>query len=190
MKNIFQKASLLAATILVLPLAGCGDGKLAQLNPFEQDVVDVQCPPLGSLKEAETLTRFQPGDGRDLTDVVIDARVGRVVGKCEVRKSELLADVTAGVELLAERGPALTGDTAPIEYFIAIQAPDGSVAGRQGFTLDFEFEDGARQARAVDYLTFQLPNATPEALPRYRIFVGLQMTESEWSFSRRTQRER
>ena len=184
-------AGVLPALLLTLGLAGCGDGDgLASLNPFDKDVIEIGCPPLGALKQAESLTRFRPGDGRDLTDVELDVRIGRVVGECQVSQSRQVADVKTGVELLAERGPALQTSTAPIAYFVAIQDPDGEVVGRQEFQLTFDFEEGLRETRAVDYLAFQIPNATPERLNGFRIYVGLQMTEAEWAFSQRSRSTR
>lgn len=184
-ETVRRSGAACAAAAALLALAGCG----GDLNPFSRDIVDVACPPMGSLKQADALTRFRPGDGRDLTDVLFQAEVGRVVGKCEVSQSKLVADVKAGVEILAERGPALEGETAPIEYFVAVQSPDGEIVAREGFVLDLSFEDGLRESRAVDFVTFKLPNATPEALRSYRIFVGLQMTETEWAFSQRARRQ-
>ena len=191
MKQIRKIVQRLAMLALAASLAGCGGGDgIAALNPFDRDTIDLACPPLGSLKEAETLTRFRPGGGRDLTDVMFEARIGRVVGKCQVTQSKNLADVKAGVELFAERGPVLATNATEIEYFIAIRAPDGRIVGRQGFTLPLEFSEGLRDARAVDLLTFEIPNATPEALRSYRIFFGLQMTEEEWAFNQRDRRSR
>lgn len=180
----------LAAALAVFALSACGDGGFAGLNPFKADTIDVACPPFGSLKEADSLTRFRPGEGRDLTDVQFEAEIGRVVGKCQVTQSTQLAAVTAGVEIIAERGPALAEPEPPIEYFIAIRDPEDRVVSRQNFALAFDFSDGARTARALDYLTFKIPNATPEALRGYRIFFGLQMTEAEWAFSQRTRQRR
>ncbi len=177
---------LLAAPFALFALSACGDGGFAALNPLKADTIDVACPPFGALKEADSLTRFRAGEGRDLTDVQFQAEIGRVVGKCQVTQSKLLASVTAGIEIKAERGPALESAEPPIEYFIAIRDPEGRVVSRQNFQVAFDFSDGARSAVALDYLAFEIPNATPEALRRYRIFFGLQMTEAEWAFSQRS----
>lgn len=189
MKTSPRAAARFLALLLGLAVAGCGDS-LREINPFVDDVIDVACPPLGALREAEKLTRFRPGEGRDLTDVVFDARISRVAGKCTVTQSKVLADVGAGIEIVAERGPALEGASAGIEYFVAIRNPEGKIVTRQAFDLELAFEDGARETRVVDYLTFQIPNATPAALRAYRVFIGLQMTEGEWAFSRRSRQTR
>lgn len=157
---------------------------------MKSDTIDVACPPVGALKEAEAFTRFQPGDGRDLTDVTFEARIGRVVAQCKVTQSTAVAEVRAGVEIFAERGPALVGDAAPIEYFIAVRKPDGEIASRQSFSMALDFRGGAREARTFDVLTFEIPGATPEAMRSYRIFFGLQMSRDEWEFTERSRARR
>lgn len=176
LKSVVLIAFLGAAT------AACGQS----LNPFSRDVIDVGCPPIGAFKEAETLTRFRPGPGRDLTDVRFDAKIGRTVGLCKVTQSTLTAEVNAGIELFASRGPALEQRKVPLEYFIAIQAPNGKIASRQSFAVEVDFGKGLQEARLLDYLTFKIPEATAENLRGYRIFFGLQMTREEWDFASRT----
>ena len=164
---------------MALGLAACGES----INPFSKDVIDVGCPAIGALKEAEALTRFRDGPGRDLTDVRFEARIGRTVGKCKVTQSKLLAEVNAGIELFAERGPALDRAVEPLEYFIAIQAPNGEIATRQSFTVDVDFSKGLQEIRKVDYLTFEIPNATAANLRGYKVYFGIQMTKPEWDYA-------
>lgn len=167
-------------------LAALAVGACASANPFKSDTIEVACPPFGALKEADALTRFRPGDGRDLTDVAFAAEISRVVGECEVTQSTQVARVNAGLEILAERGPAMETDAAPIEYFVAVETPSGKIASRQSFTLALDFRDGLRNTRATDILTFTIPNATPQALRSYKVYFGLQMTRDEWEFSQRS----
>lgn len=178
-----------AVRLLALALA-LAAGACSSVNPFKSDTIDVACPPFGSLKGAEELTRFRPGEGRDLTDVMFSVKIGRVVGACQVTQSTQIAAVNAGLEVLAERGPAMETDAAALEYFIAIRAPNGEIASRDAFTLALDFRDGVRETRATDILTFTIPNATPEALRGYRIFFGLQMSRDEWEFSQRSRGRR
>ena len=71
-----------------------------------------------------------------------------------------------------------------------MKAPNGKIARREAYDVTFIFEGGAQEARAIDYLFLEIPNATPAALRGYEIFVGLQMTRDEWAFSQRGQRRR
>ena len=174
--------------LLLFALSACGGE--SSINPFKSDVIDVACPPLGALKEASAFTRFREGDGRDLTDVVLQARIGRVVAQCKVNQKTLVAEVVAGIELFGERGPAMQGFEAPIEYFVAVRNPAGEIVRRDAFALPLEFEEGVGEALALDYLEFTLQGATPEALRAYRIFFGLQMTREEWAFNQRSVRRR
>lgn len=175
--NSVRVAILLAAA--AFGLSACGES----LNPFSKDVIEVGCPNIGALKEAESLTRFRAGDGRDLTDVRFEARIGRTVGLCKVTQSKLTAEVNAGIELFAERGPALDKAVETLEYFIAVQAPNGKIATRQSFAVDIDFSEGLQEIRKVDYLTFDIPNATAANLRGYRVYFGIQMTRPEWDYA-------
>lgn len=186
MQLIISNIGRAALIVALASLAACG----GNLNPFKADRIDVACPPVGALKEAEAFTRFRPGEGRDLTDVTFDARIGRVVAECQVVQSAERAEMRAGIEILAERGPALVGDAAPIEYFVAVRQPDGTIASRKAFTMTLDFRNGARQARTFDLLTLEIPGATPEAMRGYRIFFGLQMTREELEFTERARARR
>lgn len=181
MRRIAQPSLRLFLSATLLLLAAC-----ASMNPFKQDTIEVGCPPFGALKGADVLTRFQPGEGRDLTDVSFSAEIGRVASACQVTQSSQIAKINTGLEILAERGPALEGVAAPIEYFIAVEAPNGQIATRQSFTLALDFRDGLLATRVTDVLSFTIPNASPEALRSYKIYYGLQMTPGEWEFSQRS----
>ena len=177
MSRLSQISIRLTALALMLAVAGCGLTK--------SDTIEVACPPLGALKQADELTRFKAGPGRDLTDVIYAVKVGRIAGKCEVKQSVELATIIVGVELLGERGPAIEDPRPEIEYFIAMQAPNGEIAARQAFTLPIDFEGGVLASRSLDYLTFKIPGASPAALRAYRVYVGLQLTREEYEFSER-----
>ena len=186
MSKSIRFLSRLACVATILVVAGCSEtSKL-----FERDTIQVACPPMGALKEAEELTRFRLGDGRDLTDVAFEAKIGRVVGKCEVKQSESLAKIQAGFEFFGERGPALDKAETPLKYFVAVKAPNGKIARREAYDVSLVFDGGAQEARAVDYLFLEIPDATPAALRAYQIYVGLQMTREEFAFSQRGQRRR
>ena len=172
---IFSFRPLAFATVFLI--TGCNT--VSEINPFSKDVIDVACPTIGILKEAEKLTRFRPGGGRESADVLIEARISRAVGKCRVTQSKLIADVSAGIEVLADSGPEFKESKAELEYFVAVTGPDGEIVSRESFSLTLEFEKDSKKARTFDYLSFSIPNATPDVLKGYRVFFGIQMTRDE-----------
>ena len=165
------------AFIAVMLLTACNT--VADVNPFSKDTIDVGCPTIGILKEAEKLKKFRLGGSKEPSGVVFDARISRVVGKCSVTQSKLTANINSGLEVLADGGPALKEDSAQLEYFVAVTDPDEKIVSRETFAVKLEFGKDSRKARAVDYVSFSIPNATPEVLRGYRIFYGIQMTRDE-----------
>ena len=166
-----------AVLLAVLLLTSCSS--VPEANSFSKNAIVVGCPTIGILKEAEKLKRFRLGSSKEPANLVMNARISRVGGKCRVIQSNLQAEVTAGIEVLADGGPALKEDSAQLEYFVAVTDPDEKIVSRETFAVKLEFGKDSRKARAVDYVSFSIPNATPEVLRGYRIFYGIQMTRDE-----------
>ena len=62
------------------------------------------CPRVDILEYADTLVRFLPGPGRDVTDILFRTRLVNFQAECEV--DEAAIDVELVLEFASERGPA------------------------------------------------------------------------------------
>src|SRR5690242_20344019 len=71
--------------------------------------------------ELADIQRYREGAGRDLTDVALTAQIAGIDGDCTFGRNEV--GVTMKVAIVGDRGPALQGDTAEVDYFVAITAP-------------------------------------------------------------------
>ena len=63
---------VLAAVPVALVLAGCGS-----------DAPPPLCPPVGTPAPLDTFTQFEPGSGRDLTQVRFSGRLAAINSACE-----------------------------------------------------------------------------------------------------------
>lgn len=175
-----------------LALAACGGGDreaandpASRTNPLAAE--RAPCPRIVILGDGADLTRFRPGGDRDLTAMVVDARIEGFNAQCDYAsrdRSALTVRVTPRFE--AERGPAAEGRTADLPWFVALTDPgDAAVLDRQSFTARATFPPNVPRtavigqptrmtvplpagARAQDYtirLSFQL---SPEELARNR----------------------
>src|SRR6516164_9439082 len=93
-----SSVAAMAGLATSLLLAGCGP---------KADVFAPQCPDMKLLGDASDLTRFK-GTGRDVTDMVLDARITAVPGSCKAAPGGKVA-ATIRVEFEATREPALQG---------------------------------------------------------------------------------
>ncbi len=171
----------LPGLFLVLVAAGCGmfgGAKVAQLP----------CPQAGILKEAQRLTKFRPGAGRDLTDVVFQVRLANVRTKCTYDKSGVKIDML--VKITAERGPADKSRKAAFAYFVAIANPAGNVLARERFAARIPFVPNISRAIATEELEQIIPLPRGRSAENYRIIIGLQLTREELEFNRRPRQRR
>jgi len=177
---------LVAALAAAVLLSGCGS--LGFLGFTEKPNPRSTCPQGLILADASEVTIFRDGPGRDLTDVVAQARVADVVIDCKPERRQVRVDLQ--VAIAAERGPANRTGKLPIDYFVAIIDPQGQVMTRQGFRMNFEWPENRVRIGQIDDLEPRISIEAPEKAPAYQIWVGLQLTEEQLAWNRRSKATR
>jgi hypothetical protein len=165
---------LCAATFV----AGCGF-----FGPRDKPSARTRCPQGMILADASEATFFQPGQGRDLTDVVGQARIAELQIDCKPERRRVVVDLQ--VAIAAERGPANRSAQQEVEYFVAIVAPNGDIIKRDEFRVPFKFPENRTRVGAVEELEPIIPVSDPARAPEYQIWVGLQLTEDQLAWNRR-----
>ena len=164
-------------TVATLALAGC--------SIFESKKEPAFCPRVSVLADAATLTRFQPGPGRDPTDVDLQAEFNSYHGTCAYDAQTKVMDILMQVGVDAKLGPAAKSRKADIGYFVAIPAFFGNPKGKVVMPVNLVFPDGTDRVRFVDdevELSIPIPNL--DELNRYEVFVGLQLLPAEVDYNR------
>jgi hypothetical protein len=164
-----RAAGLLA--LLSLALAGCGFGDRGPPPP---------CPTVFPVAEARELTRFA-GPGRDLTDVLFEARVQDVALVCEYDDGVIEADLR--VRIMAVDGPANRGREVRLAYFVAIATLDRKIVAREEFELEVPFEGNRTRVVAVDEVSPRIPLRPGQTGADYVIYVGLALTPAELRYN-------
>ncbi|HWA44570.1 MAG TPA: hypothetical protein VHA10_15245 [Hypericibacter adhaerens] len=145
------------------------------------------CPRIVTISDASHLTRFQ-GPGRDVKDVQFEAQVGQVSSACvyvvEPDTNKTRIETTMQVQTIASRGPAMTGDNAQFQYFIAISRIGAGPLTRRAFDVEIPLEGNNTRAQSVDELTQMIPLQSGESGDNYVIYVGLVLTPDELKFNR------
>lgn len=172
------------AVVSLLALAGCSS--LAALTGAPPPP---PCPSVSVLKDAATVTRFVPGGGQDLIDVVNEGEITGYDLTCEYDTDKKTkageVAITLGLHILATRGPADRQRQAPFRYFIAITDPDRNVLGKQVFDIAVSFTGNATAIPVRDEpVPMKIPLAVGKTGRDFEIFTGFQLTPDEVNYNR------
>lgn len=211
MVSKFLKPMRAGRVILIIGLAAlmaaCNDLKTLEesgLNPFQEDTR--LCPSVRVLKEAARFARFQPGDGRDLNNLEVEAEISTLTYTCDFEDEsdfvyEALFDefegITPGtasgvtvdmtVQLDARRGAAAGGQ--PVErlpYFVAVLDPELKIIDKQVFTARVRMAPGAgsRGSTGPEDVELKLPLRGKLKGWQYSVVVGFQLTPEQLDYQR------
>ncbi len=166
------RRGILGPCLLALSLTGCG--------LMEQEVPP-PCPQVFPVAEARDLTRFT-GQGRDLTDVLFEARLQDVALICDYDDGAVEADLR--VRIIAVDGPANPDRMARLAYFVAIATRDRRILVREEFDLVVPFEGNRTRVLAVEEVSPRIPLQPGQTGADYIIYVGLALTPAELQYHR------
>ncbi|MDA8231138.1 MAG: hypothetical protein M0006_07360 [Magnetospirillum sp.] len=177
MVSRFLRPSAAALSLLTLSACSTNSGPPA-------------CPPVYILSDANKLTKFRPGTGRDVTDVDVQAEIVGYHGDCKYEEKKdggWTVDVSLQVSMDVKRGPANTSRTADLTYFVAMPAFYPTPQAKAEFPVTISFPEGTNLVHHVDDtvdLTF--PIKAKEIIDKYEIYLGFQTTAEELRYNRRT----
>ncbi|MDJ0684436.1 MAG: hypothetical protein QNJ84_07035 [Alphaproteobacteria bacterium] len=163
-------------TLLALATAGV-------LAACETAPTIARCPELRLLGDAESITRFQ-GDGRDITDVVLEAEFTRSRGECTVDSETI--ELTVVIEILARRGPASQETIGQFAYFVAVVDRDRTVLQRASLRGAVDFSGNRSRVPYIKDINISIPLPTGDRrADSYTILFGFEMTPAELEYNRR-----
>lgn len=115
------RSMAMAVAGLQLLLAACSGGS----SP--QGASTAPCPRIVILADGADLTRFRPGSGRDLTGMILDAKITGFDARCDFsRRDPRSIEVQVTPRFQAERGPAADGRAADLPWFVVVSDPSNS----------------------------------------------------------------
>jgi len=177
---------VLLATILSVGLSACDSMKIWR------DEKPEPCPRVTVLKNVSELTRFKEGPGRDLIDVLFEAKVQNVLSACDydVDYDSRVGTIHAQVApvILAKRGPANTDRSADLKYFVAVVDEQKNILQKSIFPLKLGFPGNLTQNEVRDEpidLTIVTDGSTDGR--NYEIYVGFQLSREEMAYNERLQ---
>ena len=163
------KFVVFAPAILALTLAACGGGT--------PEVV-YSCPQPFTVQDAERLTHFKEGAGRDPRDIAYEASIVGSVTKCALSRNRV--DVTLFMRISVSAGPSASAGRTSVPYFVRVLDSSNNVVQSQDFSADFRLTAGNPRGSSQEELTFVVP-----VEGGFRIAVGLKPTPEELNYNRR-----
>ena len=169
-----RSTALLAA---LFALSGCGffsSGSDNKLPPI--------CPSLQLLGDASDVTRYR-GAGRDLTEIVFDARISAVPAQC-TRDSKNVVKTTLQVRTSLTRGPAATTRQAAIGYVVTVM--DGEqIIDQQDYAMQAVFPSNVDRLDVTgDQIRLLFPVSAQKQASAFKIYVGLRLSPEELAENR------
>jgi hypothetical protein len=167
----------LASLALALALAGCG-GK------SEREVAAASyCPTPLAVQDAQRLTRFKQGGGRDPRDVAFEAALVETNAACSISRQTM--DVSVYMQIAVNAGPSVGSAMTRVPFFVRVLNANGSVVvGRDEFA-DYKLSAASPRGISREELGIKIPFNSVSELASYRIAVGLLPTPDELEFNRR-----
>lgn len=148
------------------------------------------CPEILIPVDGAKLTRFKPGPGRDIVDVLHEEQVTGFGHLCEYDVDETGAG-SVTVSLLpafdSTRGPASPSDQVQFEYFIAITDADKAVLDKKRFPAIIQFPANMSRVRwqPETPINMTIPLKAGQLGETFQIFLGLQMSREELEYQRK-----
>ncbi|MDY0243000.1 MAG: hypothetical protein VB101_01885 [Rhodospirillaceae bacterium] len=173
---------LIPALASLLLLAGC--------STFEKRTPP-PCPRISILADAANMTRFKAGTGRDITDVELLAGIASYKGSCTYNIDTRIMTVVFQLGIDAERGPAMSGRTTSLSYFVAMPAFYPKEDAKQVMSVSMTFPENSNRIKVVDEeVSVDFAISDFKELPRYEVFLGLQLDPEQLEFNRDSQHKK
>lgn len=165
---------------------------LSNVNPFGDDTPPPACPRVAVLKDADRITRFAPGPGRDLTDIMFDAEIVSFGGDCEHQGeaphyTSVIMTLQVGLEIT--RGPANRAGDIDLRYFVRIPQFFPRQEGNSTFTVQGKFPENRDTVQVADQpIDLLIPLYGRNVGRDYEIFIGFVLNRQELEYNRQNGR--
>ena len=154
-------------------------GACAQIQP----TAPPPCPPLGTPDPLDRGTVFRAGAGTDLTDVIARHEILELASVCDYDDDGV--EVTMRVSIVTDRGPAETGDSTMVEYFVAVENGPGNITAKSNYKIEMPYGESVKRIGRTEELDVFIPVPPNNDYSEVKILVGLQLTKEQVDYNRR-----
>lgn len=186
----YKAPALLA--LAVAALSGCA--AVDAVNPFTDAVVVPACPEIQLLKDADHMTVFGGGPGRDISDVVIENEIKGFKGECEYvggapDYTEVVLNLRISFDLML--GPAARGRDHTFGYFVAIPDFFPRKDGKSSFSAAVKFPPRRNRVTFTDDpLEITIPLSESRRGPETKVVISFALSRDQLNFNRSNSKTR
>ena len=173
---IVSRFAIAAPLALALALGGCGGPST------KEQAAATYCPSPFLVQDAQNLTRFKAGPGRDPRDIAFQAALTGTAVTCELGRNKM--EVSLKLRVTVDAGPSVAPGTTSVPYFVRL-LNGANVSEGQDFAATFKLSTGSPRGASIEEITLTLPYNDPAELGAYRVAVGLKPTPEELEYNRR-----
>ena len=177
---IAKRFALLAPIALALALTGCGwfGG-----GSNKEAAAAAYCPTPLSVQDAQRLTRFKSGAGRDPRDVAFEAVLVQTNAACSINRTTM--DISVFMQIAVNAGPSVGPGVTRVPFFVRLIDSSGAVViGRDEFA-DYKLTAASPRGKSPQELGIKIPINQVADIGGYRIAVGLKPTQDELDYNRK-----
>ena len=167
----------LSSVALALVLAGCGGRSEKEASAASY------CPVPLAVQDAQRLTRFKPGAGRDPRDVAFEAVLVETNAACSISRQTM--DISVYMQIAVNAGPAVGSGTTRVPFFVRVLNANGAVLVGRDELADYKLSAASPRGMSREELGIRIPFNTVADIASYKIAVGLLPTPDELEFNRR-----
>ncbi len=145
------------------------------------------CPNVRILEPASRVTKYLSGQGRDMTDIILIAKITDFQGECETRDVDdrtQVVNMDLTVVFQADMGPANRSLTGEFSYFVAVVDAADRILAKEVFPVTAAFELGRNRVFVQDLAYQAIELLAGETAADYDILLGLQLTSDELTQNR------
>lgn len=168
--------SYIFLAVAALALAGCGSSEKTQQAAS-------YCPQPLTVQDAQRITRFKDGPGRDPRDVMFEAELLNTGTQCKMGRNRLEVDVVMRIAVNA--GPSVAGGVTRVPFFVRVVDANGTVVVGRDEMADYKLGPTSPRGVSAEEMSVELPFSKLTDLGGYRIAVGLKPTQQELEYNRR-----
>lgn len=177
--NFRRFLTVLGVTAGVSILSSCS----TPTNPFEY----IACPTFLVLADAQEITQFKPGSGRDVTDIQYTGRIKHVDYTCKeiTAKGKDYIDANLVISAEFEMGAAADVRNPTFQLFTALSQSNEKIIAKSYFDLRARFKDKSRRAEVKQYIKkIRVERDTTVPVEDHQLYMGFQLTPAQLGYNR------